>query len=70
MAKSRTLNIKAPCCKKASLKHCIMKARNSRKKIRRDRDSDVKKGGIAGLRGKKQAGRRDLKTLLWTLQEP
>ena len=30
MAKSRTLNIKAPCCKKASqLKHCIMKARNS-----------------------------------------
>ena len=52
MAKSRTLNIKAPCCKNASLKHCIMKARNSRKKIRRDRDSDVKKGGIAGLRGK------------------
>ena len=30
MAKPRTLNIKAPCCKKASqLKHCIMKARNS-----------------------------------------
>ena len=30
MAKSKTLNIKVPCCKKASqLKHCIMKARNS-----------------------------------------
>ena len=25
----RTLNIKAPYCKKVSLKHCIMKARNS-----------------------------------------
>ena len=49
----RTLNIKAPYCKKVSLKHCIMKARNSlKKKIRRDRDLDVKTGGIAGLRGK------------------
>ena len=45
MAKSRTLNIKAPCCKKVSLKHCIMKARNSKEKIGRDRDSDIKKEG-------------------------
>ena len=29
-----------------------MKARNLEKKIGRDRDSDVKKGGIARLRGK------------------
>ena len=28
----RTLNIKAPYCKKVGLKHCIMKARNSLKK--------------------------------------
>ena len=44
----RTLNIKAPYCKKVSLKHCIMKARNSlkKKKIGRDRDLDVKTGGI------------------------
>ena len=49
----RTLNIKAPYCKKVSLKHCIMKARNSlKKKIGRDRDLDVKTGRIAGLRGK------------------
>ena len=66
MAKSRTLNIQASYFKKVGLKHCIMKARNALKKIGRDRDSDVNRGGIAGLREKKQAGRRDLRTLLWT----
>ena len=45
-----------------------MKARNALKKIGRDRDSDVNRGRIAGLREKKKkAGRRDLRTLLWTL---
>ena len=67
MAKSRTLNIQASYFKKVGLKHCIMKARNALKKIGRERDSDVNGGGIAGLREKKQAGRRDLRTLLWTL---
>ena len=46
MAKSRTLNIKAPYCKKVSLKHCTMKARNllkKKKKIGRNQESDVKK---------------------------
>ena len=54
MAKSRTLNlnIQASYFKKVSLKHCIMKARNSLKKIGRNGDSDIKKGGIAGLREK------------------
>ena len=45
MATSRTLNIKAPCCKKVSLKHCMMKARNSKEKMGQDRDSDIKKAG-------------------------
>ena len=67
MAKSRTLNIQASYFKKVGLKHCIMKARNALKEIGRDRDSDVNRGGIAGLREKKQAGGRDLRTLLWTL---
>ena len=69
MAKSRTLNIQASYFKKVGLKHCMMKARNALKKIGRDRDSDVNRGGIAGLREKKkkQAGRRDLRTLLWPL---
>ena len=52
MAKSRTLNIKAPCCKKASqLKHNESK-KLVKKNRARDRDSDVKKGRIAELRGK------------------
>ena len=68
MAKSRTLNIQASYFKKVGLKHCIMKARNALKEIGRDRDSDVNRGGIApGIKRKKQAGRRDLRTLLWTL---
>ena len=33
----------------------------------RDRDSRVKKGGMAGLTGEKWAGKRELRTLLWTL---
>ena len=52
MAESRTLNIQASYFKKVGLKHCIMKARNALKKIGRDRDSDVNRGGIAGLREK------------------
>ena len=52
MAKSRTLNIQASYFKKVGLKHCKMKARNALKKIGRDRDSDVNRGGIAGLREK------------------
>ena len=64
MAESRTLNIQASYFKKVGLKHCIMKGRNAFKKIGRERDSDVNRGGIAGLREKKQAGRRDLRTLL------
>ena len=52
MAKSRTLNIQASYFKKVGLKHCIMKARNAFKKIGRERDSDVNRGGIAGLREK------------------
>ena len=69
MAKSRILNIQASYFKKVGLKHCKMKARNALKKIGRDRDSDVNRGGIARLRekNKQQAGRRDLRTLLWTL---
>ena len=54
MAKSRTLNIQASYFKKVGLKHCMMKARNALKKIGRDRDSDVNRGGIAGLREKKK----------------
>ena len=52
MAKSRTLNIQASYFKKAGLKHCMMIARNALNKIGRDRDSDVNRGGIAGLREK------------------
>ena len=52
----RTLNIKAPYCKKVSLKHCIMKARNSLKKKNWARSGFGRKNrrdsGIAGLRGK------------------
>ena len=44
-----------------------MKARNSLKKIGRDRDSNVKKRRDSGIKRKKQAGRRDLRTPLWTL---
>ena len=47
MAKSRTLNIKAPCCKKASTLYNESK-KLVKKNRARDRDSDVKKGGIAG----------------------
>ena len=52
MAKSRTLNIHASYFKKVGLKHCMMKAINTLRKIGRDRDSDVNRGGIAGLREK------------------
>ena len=44
-----------------------MKARNLEKKIGRDRDSDVKKGGIARLREKNKRQGGILRTLLWTL---
>ena len=57
MAKLRTLNIQASYFKKVGLKHCMMKARNALKKIGRDRDSDVNRGGIAGLREKKTRGK-------------
>ena len=68
MAKPRTLNIKAPCCKKASqLKHCIMKARNALKKNRAGSGFGRKPRRDSGIKRKKQAGRRDLRTLLWTL---
>ena len=40
MATSRTVNIKAPCCRKVSLK-----CKKLEGKIGRDRDSDIKKAG-------------------------
>ena len=64
----RTLNIKAPYCKKVSLKHCIMKARNSLKKKNWARSGFGRKNRRdSGIKRKKQTERGDLRTLLSTL---